>query len=68
MSLTIRPGKPDRSRIDLTDEVALRHWMKTLNASKEDLAAAIAKVGNTVRAVRKELAGEQVARQSSAEA
>jgi len=68
MSFSIRPGKPDRSRIDLTDEVALRHWTKTLDASKEEIAAAIEKVGDTASAVRKELASGQSRRRSSSKA
>jgi hypothetical protein len=59
MNFSIRPGKPDRSRIDLSDEAALRHWIKRLDASKEKIAMAIAKVGDTASAVRKDLAAAQ---------
>jgi hypothetical protein len=55
MSLEIRPVRPDRSRVALTDEFVVRHWIKTLGVSKEEIAAAIAKVGDKAAAVRKEL-------------
>jgi hypothetical protein len=65
MSLEIRPVKPDRSRVELTDEFALRHWIKNLGVSREEIAAAIAKVGDTAKAVRKELAREQARREEA---
>jgi Protein of unknown function (DUF3606) len=35
--------KPDRSRIDLSDNEIAKHWVKKLGKSKEEIAAAISK-------------------------
>lgn len=56
MSLQIHPVKPDRSRIDLSDDAMARQWSKNLGRSREEIAAAIAKVGDNCDSVRKELA------------
>ena len=50
-----RKVKPDRSRIDLTDETLARQWAKKLGRSRDDIAAAIEKVGDNCESVRKEL-------------
>lgn len=47
--------KPDRHRIDLSDDSLARHWTKRLGHSREDIAAAVAKVGDNCETVRKEL-------------
>jgi hypothetical protein len=52
------PRKPDRSRIDLTDETVVRGWVKKLGRTREEIAAAIAKVGDNAQAIRKELGCE----------
>lgn len=52
------PRKPDRSRIDLTDETVARGWVKKLGRTREEIAAAIAKVGDNAQAIRKELGCE----------
>ncbi len=52
---TIRPVKPDRSRISLTDDDLARWWSRNLGRSREDIAAAIEKVGDNCETVRKEL-------------
>jgi hypothetical protein len=54
-AMKITPNKPDRARIDLTDDVAARAWAKKLGKSREEIAAAIEKVGDSVSAVKKEL-------------
>ena len=46
------PAKPDRSHIG---ENALVFWSKRWKITPEQLSAAIAKVGNSVGTVRKEL-------------
>jgi hypothetical protein len=46
---------PDRNRIDLDDPAEVRHWRKAFDASAEEIARAIEKVGNSAAAVRKEL-------------
>ncbi len=53
--MKITPGKPDRARIDLTDDVAARAWAKKLGKSREEIAAAIEKVGDCASAVKKQL-------------
>jgi predicted secreted protein len=53
--LKIHPVKPDREHVDLTDQNATEHWVKHLGKSKEEIVAAIAKVGPSCAAVRKEL-------------
>jgi hypothetical protein len=47
--------KPDRSRIDLSDNEIAKHWVKKLGKSKEEIAAAISKVGDNAETVMKEL-------------
>jgi Protein of unknown function (DUF3606) len=55
MTQQIRPPKPDRSRIDLSDNEIAKHWVKKLGKSKEEIAAAISKVGHNAETVMKEL-------------
>lgn len=56
MSIQIQPVQPDRGKVELSDEAVARHWLKTFGVSREDLAAAIEKVGHDPETVRKELA------------
>ena len=49
------PPKADRSRIDLSDNGIARQWVKKLEKTKEEIATAIAKVGDNAETVRKEL-------------
>jgi hypothetical protein len=53
--MPIRPVKPDRSRIDLSDHAVARLWTKKLGHSREAIAAAIDKVGDNCDTVRKQL-------------
>ena len=53
--MQINPVKPERGRIDLTTDALVRHWTKRLGASKDEIVAAIEKVGNNPETVRKEL-------------
>jgi hypothetical protein len=48
-------GAQDRARISMSEEHQVRYWTKALGVSKEQLAAAVAKVGNSAEAVRREL-------------
>jgi Protein of unknown function (DUF3606) len=48
-------GAPDSSRISMNDEHQVRHWTETLGCSKGELAAAVARVGNSSDAVRREV-------------
>jgi hypothetical protein len=48
-------GAQDRSRISMHEEHEVRYWTKALGVSEEELASAVAKVGNSADAVRREL-------------
>jgi phage host-nuclease inhibitor protein Gam len=50
-----RPSKPERNKIDLSDSATAHHWAKKLGKSKEEIAAAVEKVGDNCDTVRKEL-------------
>lgn len=51
----VSPIKPDRSRIDLSDDAIARQWVKKLGKPREEIEAAIEKVGDNCETVRKEL-------------
>jgi hypothetical protein len=53
--MRINRVKPDRGRIDLSDEEVARAWVKRLGRSREEIAAAIEKVGDNAETVKKEL-------------
>ncbi len=36
-----RAAKPDRNKIDLSDDAVARQWVKKLGRSREDIEAAI---------------------------
>jgi len=55
MSLDVHPPKIDRNKIDLTDDVVAHHWSKKLGRTKEEITAAVAKVGDNCESVKKEL-------------
>jgi hypothetical protein len=55
MSLASPPSRPDRNKIDLSDDSVARHWAKKLGKSRDEIAAAIEKVGDNCESVRKEL-------------
>jgi hypothetical protein len=55
MAQQSHPLKPDRSRIDLSDGGIAKQWVKKLGKSKEEIATAIAKVGDNAETVMKEL-------------
>jgi Protein of unknown function (DUF3606) len=48
-------GAQDRSQINLEQEHEIRYWTQELGVSEAALTAAVAKVGNSVEAVRREL-------------
>jgi 3-oxoacyl-[acyl-carrier-protein] synthase III len=54
-SLT-RKDQRDRSKIHMHEAWEVKRWTKALGVSKEQLQKAVDKVGNSVAAVRKELA------------
>jgi hypothetical protein len=46
---------PDRSKITVTSEIEVRYWIKHFGVTREELARAVERVGNSVASVRKEL-------------
>jgi hypothetical protein len=48
-------GEPDRSRISLHEDHEVRYWTERFGVTKEQLAVAVAKVGNSADAVRQAL-------------
>lgn len=65
MPLATSKPKPDRSRIDLTDDAIARQWVKQLGHPREAIEAAIEKVGDNCETVKKELGVQDAARASS---
>ena len=63
-SLTKRE-QPDRSKINVHQPDELEGWARALNATREELLAAVDKVGNSAAAVRKELELRAARRQAS---
>jgi hypothetical protein len=55
--MLVHPPKPDRSRIDLSNDALVRHWAKKFGKSKDEIVAAVAKVGENAATVAKELRG-----------
>ena len=51
-----RRGSQDRSRINMSEDYEVEYWAKSLGVSKERLAEIVKKVGDSVQAVRRELA------------
>jgi len=49
------PGHPDRDRININEDYELRDWSEKLGVSKEQLAAAVKRVGPMIRDVEVEL-------------
>jgi hypothetical protein len=45
----------DRARINMGEDSEVDYWAEVLGVSKERLAEAAAKVGDSVRAIRQEL-------------
>jgi hypothetical protein len=46
----------DRSKIVLEQEDQIKHWIRHLGVTRNELARVVEKVGNSAAAVRKELA------------
>src|SRR5262245_42217452 len=51
----MKRGSQDRSKINMEQEHEIRYWTQELGVSEAMLNAAVAKVGNSVEAVRREL-------------
>jgi len=52
---TSKRGAPDRNRINLNQDHEVRYWTKALGVTKEQLEAAVAKVGSSPDRVREHL-------------
>jgi hypothetical protein len=50
-----KKGKPDRSKINMSQPHEVKYWTRALGVSQEDLQKAVDKVGNSAATVRKEL-------------
>ncbi len=50
-----KTGPQDRSRISTNEDHEVRHWSQKFGVSPEQLKAAVRKVGNSAKAVEKEL-------------
>lgn len=48
-----------RNHIDMDSAVEIKHWIKHLGVSREELQRAVNKVGNSAAAVRKELGNNE---------
>ena len=48
-------GARDRSRIDINEDYEVHYWTTKLHVTREQLAAAVKKVGVSAAAVAKEL-------------
>jgi hypothetical protein len=52
---TLKKGMQDRTRINTSEDYELRYWSEKFGVSRDQLKAAVNKVGNSVSAVEKEL-------------
>jgi Protein of unknown function (DUF3606) len=50
-----KKGSQDRSRINTSEDYEVRYWSRKFGVSPDTLKAAVKKVGNSVKAVEKEL-------------
>jgi len=50
-----RKDQRDRSKINMREDFEVKHWIRELGVSKEELQKTVDKVGNSAAAVRKEL-------------
>jgi predicted transcriptional regulator len=48
------PGRPDRDRIDVSEDYELWDWSEKFGVSKEELAAAVKRVGPIAKDVEAE--------------
>jgi hypothetical protein len=52
-------GPRDRSRISTSEDYEVRYWSQKFGVSSEQLKAAVRKVGNSAKAVERELKAAQ---------
>jgi Protein of unknown function (DUF3606) len=48
-------GQPDRSKINMHEDFEVKYWTKHLGVTREELEKVVQKVGNSAKAVEKEL-------------
>ena len=48
-------GQPDRSKINMSEDYEVRYWTKHLGITRGELEKVVEKVGNSAKAVEKEL-------------
>jgi len=53
--MRIRKPRPRRTTLDLTDEAQVRSVQKRLSISNDDLVRIVAKIGNSIAAISKEV-------------
>ena len=52
-----KKGPQDAARINLNEDFEVRYWSHKSGVSEDELRRAVGKVGNSVKAVERELAG-----------
>lgn len=52
-------GSRDRSRINTSEDYEVRYWSRKFGVAPEQLKAAVRKVGNSAKAVERELKAAQ---------
>jgi hypothetical protein len=50
-------GPRDRSRINFSEDYEVRYWTQKFGVTEDELRAAVNRVGNSAKALEKELAG-----------
>jgi hypothetical protein len=58
--------QPDRSKIDMCDDLQVKYWTKHFEVSREQLQEAVDKVGNSAATVKKQLGLNPVNRDDGA--
>lgn len=48
-------GQPDRSKINMNEDYEVKYWTHHLGINREELQKVVDKVGNSAKAVEKEL-------------
>ena len=51
----IKRSRPDRSKINMSEDFEVKYWTKALGVDRDRLRKAVDKVGNSAATVRKEL-------------
>jgi Protein of unknown function (DUF3606) len=59
---TSKKGMQDRTRVNTSEDYEVRYWSEKFGVSRDQLKAAVNKVGNSVSAVEKELKAAESSR------